>query len=329
MTRRAKRAFYLGAVILVSGFLALNAVAYMHAYRMTHFSQQGERTKAVEKLSFAQKVVVLFTGINARRPSASVSPDEIDPPYRRISIPLEDSDIRLGGWYSSMGDSACLVVLFHGYASEKTSMLKEAAAFRELGCSVLLVDFRGSGESTESYTTVGYDEAQDVKASLHFAEANLPHSNLVLFGQSMGAAAILCAIRKGQVNPDAVIIESVFDRLLNTIRNRFHLLGLPSFPSAELVAFWGGIQTGFNAFGHNPVDYAESVSCPVLFLHGVDDPKALIEEGRRVFDVISGIRVFVEFPNCGHESLIGCDPERWKVAVTKFFNNALPNERRI
>ena len=323
MMPRTKRAFGLGAVILVSGFLALNAVAYMHAYRMTHFSQEGERTESVEKLSFAQKVVVLFTGINARRLSPSVSPDEIDPPYRRVSIPSAGSNIRLGGWYYSMDDSACLIILFHGYASEKTSMLKEAAAFRELGLSVLLVDFRGSGESTESYTTVGYDEAQDVESAVHFARANLPYSKLVLFGQSMGSAAVLGAIKNGNVKPDAVIIESVFDRVLNAIRNRFHMLDLPSFPAAELVAFWGGIQNGFNAFSHNPVEYAASVSCPILFLHGTRDPKALLAEGRCVFEAVTCSRKFVEFHGCIHESLIGCDRERWESTVRDFLNDAV------
>jgi len=30
--------------------------------------------------------------------------------------------------------------------------------------SVLLVDFRGSGDSSEAYTTIGFDEAKDVAA---------------------------------------------------------------------------------------------------------------------------------------------------------------------
>jgi alpha-beta hydrolase superfamily lysophospholipase len=329
MMPRTKRVFGLGAVILVSGFLALNAVAYMHAFRMTHFSQEGKCTESAEKLSFAQKVVVLFTGINARRPSSSVSPDEIDPPYRRVGIPSAGSDILLGGWYSSMGDSAGLVVLFHGYASEKTSMLKEAAAFRELGLSALLVDFRGSGESTESYTTIGYDEAQDVVSAVLFAQANLPHSKLVLFGQSMGAAAVLGAIKNGNVKPYAVIIESVFDRVLNAIRNRFHMLGLPSFPAAELVALWGGVQNSFNAFSHNPVEYAASVSCPILFLHGTRDPKALLAEGRCVFEAVTCSKKFVEFPGCIHESLIGCDRERWTAAVIKFLDSAVLKGRTV
>ncbi|MCX6833662.1 MAG: alpha/beta fold hydrolase, partial [candidate division Zixibacteria bacterium] len=216
-----------------------------------------------------------------------------------------------------------LVLLFHGYASEKTSMLREAAAFRELGLSVLLVDFRGSGESTESYTTIGYEEAQDVSSAVEFAEANLPHSKLILFGQSMGAVAILRSVEHYGVSPDALIIESVFDRLLNTIKNRFRLVGVPVFPGAELVAFWGGIQAGFNAFEHNPVEYAKNVSCPVLFLHGTNDLKARIEEGRRVFDVIPSTKVFVELPHCGHESLIGCSPEKWKAAVTDFLDDAV------
>ena len=38
----------------------------------------------------------------------------------------------------------------------------------------------------------------------------------------------------------AVVVESVFDRLLSTAENRFHSMGIPAFPMARLLIFWGG-----------------------------------------------------------------------------------------
>jgi hypothetical protein len=51
-------------------------------------------------------------------------------------------------------------------------------------------------------------------------------------------------------------------------------MNVPSFPAAQLLVFWGGVQAGFNGFSHRPAEYAKSVSCPVLFLHGEDDTSA-------------------------------------------------------
>ena len=187
-----------------------------------------------------------------------------------------------------------------------------------MGLSVLLIDFRGSGDSSESYTTIGFDEAEDVAASVRYARANLPHGKIILYGQSMGAAAILRAVNNCGVHPDAIIAEAVFDNMLSTVRHRFGAMGVPSFPSAELLVFWGGRQAGFNGFRHNPVEYARSVDCPILFLHGDADRKAHIDEARSVFAAVPGKKQFRAFPNLGHESPAVRFPIEWKDTVRPF-----------
>ena len=209
--------------------------------------------------------------------------------------------MRLGAWYSSNQTNSPLVILFHGYGGEKTGALPEARKFLEMGFAVLLVDFRGSGDSSESYTTVGFDEAEDVEAVVRYARQQIAPPQLILYGQSMGAAAVLRAIQVYGIKPDAVIAEAVFDTMLNTVRNRFHAMRLPSFPSAELLIFWGGHQAGFNGFEHNPLDYAAGVRCPILFLHGDADPRAQLEQARRVFTAVrSSNKQFKSFPGVGH-----------------------------
>jgi pimeloyl-ACP methyl ester carboxylesterase len=200
--------------------------------------------------------------------------------------------------------------------------LHEARAFLEMGLSVLLVDFRGSGDSSESYTTLGFREAEDVACAVRYAHDHLPHSQVILYGQSMGAAAILRAIHACGVQPDAIIVEAVFDRMLSTVRNRFRIMGVPSFPSAELLVFWGGRQAGFDGFSLNPVEYAASVRCPILFLHGAADPRARLEEARCVFAAVPARKRFKEFPGIGHEASVARFPNEWKETVGQFLRDA-------
>ena len=204
----------------------------------------------------------------------------------------------------------------------KNGTLNEAGVFLELGLSVLLVDFRGSGDSSESYTTIGHDEAEDVAAAVRYAEASLPHSKLVLYGISMGAAAILRAVHSCGVQPDAIIAEAVFDRMLATVGHRFELMGLPSFPGAEMLVFWGGWQFGFNGFGNNPVEYAPSVRCPILFLHGAADSRAPLAEARRVYDAVPGRKWFKEFAGIGHAASVVPCRRQWKETVSQFLKDA-------
>ncbi|HVM49838.1 MAG TPA: alpha/beta fold hydrolase [Candidatus Acidoferrum sp.] len=297
--------------------MSINVLAYRHAYAMTHFTSGTTRTDDPERLTAGQKLRVLFSGPTIPRPRTRLLPACVGPQCRSLSLPGTNG-IRLGAWYCPGQTNETLVILFHGYIGEKSGTSKQAKALLELGCSVLLVDFRGSGDSSASYTTVGYAEAEDVAAAVRYAREHLPHSKLILYGESMGAAAVLRAVHCCDVRADGIIAEAVFDRMLTTVEHRFQLLGVPSFPGAELLVFWGGRQFGFNGFRHNPVDYAASVTCPILFLHGAADNRAHVEEGRHVFAAVPGPKSFVEFPALGHAAAVARYREKWKAIVGQF-----------
>ena len=307
-------------VVVAAATVGLNMLAYRHAYAMMHFTSGNARTHDPEKLTLGQKVKALFCGVNIPRPQTRASPLDLGPDTRSLRLDGANG-ITLGAWYCPGPVLSPLVILFHGYTGEKSGTLPEAKAFLDMGLSVLLVDFRGSGDSSESYTTVGFDEAEDVAAAVRYAHAHLPHGKVILYGQSMGAAAILRAVHSCGVRPDAIIVEAVFDRMLNTVRHRFEAMGVPSFPGAELLVFWGGRQAGFNGFGHNPAQYAASVNCPILFLHGAADPRAHVEEARRVFDAVHAPKRFREFPAIGHEASVVRNPGEWREAVSQFLGD--------
>ena len=179
-----------------------------------------------------------------------------------------------------------LCLMFHGFAASKASLLSAAEAFHELGYDVLLVDFRGSGGSDGYATTIGYREADDVAAACDLAGGS-GRSAVGAVWALMGGAAVLRALAVGESRPAAVILECPFDRLLRPRRTAF-AVGLPSFPAAELLVFWGGVQHGYSGFDHNPVEYAAAVECPTLFLHGERDARVAPAEAREVFDRLGG-----------------------------------------
>jgi alpha-beta hydrolase superfamily lysophospholipase len=309
--RRWVRAILL---LLAIGFAGLNFLAYRQGGAMMHFQRDGTRTRAPEALSVWQKLRVLVCGVNIPRPHGQGNPSSVGLPFREVVIPGTNG-IRLGGWFCPRKEAETLVVQFHGYAADKSRLLAEARQFHELGCAVLLVDFRGSGQSSEDVTTVGYAEAEDVAAVAAYAREQWPGLRQVFFGQSMGAAAVLRAVSRCGVRPDAVILEAVFDTMSNTVRHRFTAMRLPSFPAAELLIFWGGWQMGFNGFEHNPVAYARDVTCPALVMHGGGDTRAYLQDGRRVFDQLRGPKTFVEFAATGHEPYVRRRREEWRNAV--------------
>jgi uncharacterized protein len=321
MDKPTKRAAAGILLWLAAGFVALNVVAAHHARAMLRYAPGGERTRSPEALALFPKIRVLLSGVQIPRPEDGRPPSVLSAECRVLSIPVS-GDIALSAWHVDRGLEAPLVLLFHGYSTEKSRLLLEAKAFLDLGASVLLVDFRGSGGSSESYTTLGVHEAEDVAAAVRYASGHLPQTRLVLFGQSMGAAAILLAVHRGSVAPDGVILEAVFDTMRHAIRNRFAAMGVPAFPAAELLVFWGGRQWGFDGFAHNPAGYARSLRAPALFLHGADDPRATLADGRRVFDAVPGPKRFLTFEGAGHGSCLARHPAAWRAAVAQFLDEA-------
>lgn len=317
---------WLGLVLLLT-VVALNLAAFMQAHAMTHYSAGGPRTTRPESLTPMERIVTVLTGVNVPRPANEHTPRDVGLDYDTAVISTGDGG-HLEAWHISGSKSAAVVLMFSGYAESKESLLPAAVALNRLGYSTLLVDFRGVGGSSGDDTTLGIREARDVKVAFEYAHGQWPHSRLVLYGVSMGAAAVLRAVAHEDLDPDAIILESPFDSLLHTVRNRFDATGLPSFPAAELLVFWGGVQSGFDGFAHNPIDYASRVRCPTLLLYGDQDPRVTPAQSMAIYDHLgdgSSYKQVVPFPGAGHEALVVDDPLLWGEYVGRFLDNPGPD----
>ncbi|GIK41494.1 MAG: hypothetical protein BroJett011_53270 [Chloroflexota bacterium] len=305
------------AASLTLTFILLNIIAYRQAQAMLTFTQIGSRTAAPESLSIWQKVKMLFTGVNIPKPLNNSKPDSWALTFTVHRFKVTEI-VELEAWHIPHPQAKGLILLFHGYASSKSSLLPEAKALHELGYATFLVDFRGSGGSNGSKTSIGFYEADDVAKAFAYAGLLAVDQPLILYGRSMGGAAVLRAISVHHLRPAGVILEAVFDKMLSTVQNRFRAVGLPSFPATQLLVFWGSIQNGSSGFRHNPVEYAAGVQCPALILHGTDDPRATLAEGRAVFSQLGGKKWFEVFTGVGHEAYLAAEPEQWKQSVTLF-----------
>ena len=297
--------------------LGANFSPYMQVYKMTHFSNGGVRTSKSENLSKLDKVLLVFTGINIPRPENVSTPESIGCDYKTFRVSSGNGTVN-EVWDITSSKSRNLAILFHGYAGKKSDLLAEAKEFHDRGYEVWLVDFRGSGGSTGTETTVGYQEAAEVAAVFKEAARVNPKSRIVLFAHSMGSAAILRALREYSLEPTAVVLECPFDSLLSTVQNRFHLMGYPAFPFAQLMVFWGGIQMGFNGFAYRPVDDAGAIRVPVLLLIGEKDDRVTVPQAREIFDRLQGPKKFVVVPGIGHRSYLKVEPALWKKEVFGF-----------
>ncbi|MEZ5046654.1 MAG: alpha/beta fold hydrolase [Chitinophagaceae bacterium] len=303
--------------VLAIGFLCMNLIAFFHAYKFTHFANAHiEKTQTPEKLSVLEKVKTLVMGINNPRPKNKLKPD----PYEEV---LLQSNKKVACWYrkknvvNTQDTIYGTVILFHGYGGEKSTMLDKADEFVKLKYDVLLVDFMGSGASEGNQTTLGYHEAQEVKAAYNYLNQK-GEKNIFLFGTSMGSVAIMKAMADYNLEAKGLILECPFGSMYQTTCARFKNMNLPSFPMAYLLVFWGGIQNNFWAFAHRPVVYANKIYCPTLLLYGEKDKTVSRHEIDEIFGNLKGEKILKTYPNAGHENYLLKYSTQWVTDVKDF-----------
>ena len=315
-----KRRLKIAAILCLLSAVAINVVAFLHSRAMTHFVASGERTPPPEQLTAGQKLKVLFTGVRVPRPENQQTPRDVGLDFETVSF-SGAKGVVLEAWHTRRRAAPGIVLLFHGYSASKDSLLPAAKVFHELGYETLLVDFYGSGGSGGNETSIGYHEAADVAAAFAWAQKLPGRPRIILYGASMGAAAILRAAHAHSIEPAAMILECPFDRLLTTTQNRFTSMRLPAFPFAQLLVFWGGTQQGFNGFKHDPAEYARSVHCPTLLMHGARDPRVTVEQIKNIYDHLPGIKTLEQFSSLGHGSAVSDQSDAWRDSVQKFLDD--------
>ncbi len=304
-----RRRFFWALLVL---FIFMNVVAYQHAYKFIHFTNEvSTRTKDPKDLDAFSKVKLLFTGIDNPKPKNKSLPSQA---YQTIKI--KSTEV-LECWQIKTPNAEGTIIMFHGYAGEKLSLLERADEFLKLGYQVFLVDFMGSGGSEGDGTSVGFKEAEQVKDCFDYV-SNKGEKNIILFGTSMGSAAILKAMDDYALSVQSIIIECPFGSLYKTTKARFKLMHVPSFPMASMLCFWGGVQNGYWAFSHNPSEYAKSVTCPVLLLYGEEDNRVSKEETDSIFKNLKGRKVLKKYPLAGHDVFSERNRSNWIQDVSQF-----------
>lgn len=288
-----------------------NVLAYNHAYKFTHFQPIPETKIDPDNLTIAEKIKYTCGGVDNPRPMCKRKPAL---PYETIRI---QSNTELECWMMRTENAKGTVLMFHGYKAEKSELLERAYIFRDAGYHTLLIDFMGSGGSGSDNVTIGYHEAQNVTDCYEYITGQ-GEQNIILFGISMGAAAIMKSAADGKVQPKAIIIEAPFGSMQQTVNNRFAKMGLPSFPMAHLLVLWGGLQHGFWAFGHNPADYAKQITSPLMLIYGAKDDRVTIEEIEAIHRNLKGESKLAIYPNAGHVNFLTMHKEQWTEDVLSF-----------
>ena len=121
------------------------------------------------------------------------TPQEYGLDYQDVWIDIEREKIH--GWWIPFPDSSAPVLLyFHGNGSNNGDLTDIAAIFHQLGLSVLLIDYRGYGRSSQTFPSE-QSVYQDAAAAWNYLtkDRQIKPEKIFVYGHSLGGAAVLMA----------------------------------------------------------------------------------------------------------------------------------------
>jgi len=241
---------------------------------------------------------------------------------------LSTDGLLLSAWFippKSQANGATLIFV-HGLGTHREHLLDEAAMLVAHGYGALLLDLRNHGKSAGALTTLGYAEVEDVRGAVAYlqsrAEVN-PHC-IALMGHSMGGATVIrAAARIPQVR--AVIAASAFTSIEDNIAEGVRgLTGLPPFPFAPLIIWFGERETGMSINQMRPIDDVPLISPrAILFIHGQQDDLISASNSVRLFNAAREPKRLYLIPNAGHVGLLAANPREFERQVMEFLEMAL------
>jgi pimeloyl-ACP methyl ester carboxylesterase len=234
-----------------------------------------------------------------------VKPGELGFPVVDVTIPVPDAkpgdQILHAWWMPAPRPDAKIVLYFHGNEGNVSTCIGETALLRSLGYSVLVVDYRGYGQSDGSFPSESsvYQDAEAALAALVGGWGVHPR-DLYVYGHSLGAAvAIDLASRHPELG--GLVVESAFTSIYDMAKLE---------PKYDIFPVGMLLNQRFESIKKVP-----RLAMPVLYIHGTADRVIPYSMGLALYERSGGKKQFVAVPGGGHDDNAAVAPAELRSAL--------------
>lgn len=250
------------------------------------------------------------------------TPFEFGSDFKPVAFQSRDH-LEIQGWYLT-GSGKPAFILAHGLFRSRNEMLERGCKLNQIGYPVLLLDLRSHGMSEKAPITLGIEERMDILGACDFLEKDLGLSHQVLYGVSMGAVASLLAASEKPDSVKAVIADSPYDSLRNSVSKHVWLfLRLPGFPFSDIF-MWNLERRGdFKVVQFNPIQVVQKpFDTPILFIFGKEDERMDSEVAEALFSAAASPQKELHFiDQAGHGAAFRTDPETCLSLIQNFVDS--------
>lgn len=220
--------------------------------------------------------------------------------------PATGQPARLHGlWFGDAPTSPDTPVMLylHGARFNVAGSAPRIRRMHELGFSVLAIDYRGFGKSTQALPSE-LSAREDARAAWDWLARKYPQQRRYIFGHSLGGAIGIDLA--SQVKDEAgTIVEGTFTSITDVVSS-FKWGWLP---------FSALVTQRFEA-----INKVKSIESPLLVVHGSNDTLINPTLGKKLYDAATGPKLFVLVEGGSHHSTNSIGELQYRTALSQLFD---------
>jgi uncharacterized protein len=209
---------------------------------------------------------------------------------------------RIHGVLAGTDKTKPVLLYLHGARWNVLSSSWRIQSMRNLGFTVLAIDYRGFGKS-DSEVPSEAKSYEDAQAAWQWLAKNYPQQPRVIFGHSLGGA-IAIELAKRVNDERGTIVEGTF----TSIPDVYSTLKYGWLPLRWLI---------FQRFDSE--SKVAEIGSPLLVVHGARDQLIKPELGKRLFEAGKNPKRFVLVDEGSHHNTNGLAREQYRLALTEMF----------
>ncbi len=218
------------------------------------------------------------------------------------------------------------VLLLHGYTGWKEEMYPFAYWYHKEGCHVVVPDLRCQGESEGDFIGMGWTDHFDCMLWIDYIISKDKDAQIVLHGQSMGAATALMTSGE-QTLPDnvrAVISDCSYTDAYSMFGEKVkEWFGLPAFPLVDSACVVLKLRGGYNLKDASALHAVENSSTPTLFIHGDEDAMISVHMTKELYQAAACEKELLIVEEAGHAQSQDKDPVTYYNTIRIFLSKTL------
>jgi uncharacterized protein len=276
-----------------------------------------KRWTAILALAFAAVVGVGCANLDERQRSWIFQPSnaswgrtaelakDMENVWIEFDSKLTGKPVRLHGlWVGAEGRTDAPVLLYlHGAKWNVEGSAPRIRRVRDLGFSVLAIDYRGFGQSSGGLPSE-QTAYEDARAAWAWLAQHYPDRARYIFGHSLGGAVAIDLASRVD-DESGTIVEGTFT----------------SIPDVVSTMKWGWLPVGpLITQRFDSMSKVAKVGSPLLVVHGDNDRLIDSQLGRKLYDAAAGSKRFVLVEGGSHHSTMTLGLSKYREALAELYS---------